>query len=162
MSNHIICHYSLTSTAIQTQKEKRRTTKWKKKTQLLEKESWKDGTFSRSYTLWRFPKRNAKGLSIFGFLHWFSFEEFTETLLQATESMRRTIWFDTGHGGDTNRWYDRDCLRKKREARRAPIHFQKTGLDADTARFREKKELSTNRQYRIRKSSTKLLSTWHF
>ena len=55
--------------------------------------------------------------------------------------MRRTIWFDTGHGGDTNRWYDRDCLRKKREARRAPIHFQKTGLDADTARYREKKRI---------------------
>ena len=40
---------------------------------------------------------------------------------------------------DTNSWYDRDCLRKKREARRAPIHFQKTGLDADKARYREKR-----------------------
>ena len=103
-------------------------------------ESWKDGRFSGSFTLWRVPKQNAKSFSVFGFLHWLSFEEFTESLLQATESMRRTIWFDTGHGRDTNRWYDRDCLRKKREARRALNRFQKTGLDVDKATYREKKK----------------------
>ena len=89
-------------------------------------------------------------------------KKFTETLLQAAESMRRTVWFDTGHGRDTNRWYDRDCLRKTREARRALNRFQKTGLDVDKATYKEKKEVSTNRQYRKRKSSTKLLSTRHF
>ena len=66
-------------------------------------------------------------------------KKFTETLLQAAESMRRTIRFDTGHGRDTNRWYDRDCLRKKREARRALNRFQKTGLDVDKATYREKR-----------------------
>ena len=50
-------------------------------------------------------------------------KKFTETLPQAAETMRRTIWFGTGHGRNTNRWYDRDCLRKKRESRRALIHF---------------------------------------
>ena len=53
--------------------------------------------------------------------------------------MRRTIWFDTGHGRDTNRWCDRDCLRKKREASRALNRFQKTGLDVDKATYREKR-----------------------
>ena len=66
-------------------------------------------------------------------------KKFTETLLQTAESMRRTIWFDKGHGRDTNRWYDRDCLRKKREARRALNRFQKTGLDVDKATYREKR-----------------------
>ena len=61
-------------------------------------------------------------------------KKFTETLLQAAESMRRTIWFDTGHGRYTNRWCD--CLRKKREARRALNRFQKTGLDVDKATYR--------------------------
>ena len=69
-------------------------------------------------------------------------KKFTETLLQAAESMRRTVWFDTGHGRDTNRWYkyyNCDCLRKKREARRALNRFQKTGLDVDKATYREKR-----------------------
>ena len=64
-------------------------------------------------------------------------KKFTETLLQAAESMRCTIWFDTGHGRHTNRWYDRDCLPKKREARRALNRFHKTGLDTDKATYRE-------------------------
>ena len=67
-------------------------------------------------------------------------KKFTETLLQVAESMRRTIWFDTGHGRDTNRWCDRDCLRKKREARRSLNRFQKAGLDVDKATYREKKK----------------------
>ena len=66
-------------------------------------------------------------------------KKFTETQLQAAESMRRTIWFDMGHGRDMNRWYDRDCLRKKHEARRALNRFQKTGLDVDKATYREKR-----------------------
>ena len=80
-------------------------------------------------------------------------KKFTET--QAAESMRRTIWFDTGQGRDTNRWYDRDCLRKKREARRALNRFQKTGLDADKATYREKRS-------EYKSTISKLLSTRHF
>ena len=40
---------------------------------------------------------------------------------------------------DTNRWYDRDCLQKKRDARRALNRFQKTGLEVDKATYREKR-----------------------
>ena len=88
--------------------------------------------------LWRIPKQNTK---TFPFLFFYSgidsaLKKFTGTLLQAAESMMRTIWFDTGHGRDTNRWYDRDCFRKKHEVRRTLNRFQ---TDADKATYREKR-----------------------
>ena len=66
--------------------------------------------------------------------------KFNETLLQAAQCMKRKIWFDTGHNRDTNKWFDGECLRKKRDARRVLNRFQKTALDADKVAYREKKK----------------------
>ena len=57
-------------------------------------------------------------------------KKFSDTLLWAAECMRRMVWSDTGTRRDTNRWFDRECLAKKRAARRALNRFERTGLEA--------------------------------
>lgn len=64
---------------------------------------------------------------------------FTETLLDAGECMKQTIWFNTGTERNTNKWFDRECLMKKREARRALNKFQRSGSDDDGAAYKEKR-----------------------
>ena len=41
--------------------------------------------------------------------------QFTETLLQAAQCMKRTIWFDTGHSRDTDRCVDGDASETKEQ-----------------------------------------------
>ena len=53
--------------------------------------------------------------------------------------MRRTVWSDTGTRSDTNRWFDCECLAKKRAARRALNCFQGTGLEADKVAYNLKR-----------------------
>ena len=55
--------------------------------------------------------------------------------------MRRTVWSDTGTRRDTNRWFDRECLAKKRAARRALNRFQRTGLEADKIAYNLKRKI---------------------
>ena len=62
-------------------------------------------------------------------------KKFYDTLLWAAECMRRTVWSDTGTIRDTNRWFDRECLAKKRAARRTLNRFQRTGLEADKVAY---------------------------
>lgn len=62
-------------------------------------------------------------------------ETFTKTILQAGECMRRRV----GHSTVTrmtNRWYDKDCIQKKREARTALKTFQKSGIEADKKEYK--------------------------
>ena len=66
-------------------------------------------------------------------------KKFSDTLLWAAECMRRTVWSDTGTRRDTNRWFDRECLAKKRAARRALNRFQRTGLEADKVAYNLKR-----------------------
>ena len=66
-------------------------------------------------------------------------KKFSDTLLWAAECMRRTVWSDTGTRRDTNRWFDRECLAKKRAARRAFNHFHRTGLKADKVAYNLKR-----------------------
>ena len=44
-------------------------------------------------------------------------KKFNDTVLHAAECMTRTICFKTGAERDTNKWFDRECVTKKRAAR---------------------------------------------
>ena len=64
-----------------------------------------------------------------------SLKKFSDTLLWAAEGMRRTVWSDTGTRRDTNRWFDYECLAKRRAVQRAVNRFQRTGLEADKVAY---------------------------
>ena len=64
---------------------------------------------------------------------------FTDTLLNAGQCMRRRTWFNTCSERDTNKWFDRQCQAKKREARSALNRFQRTGSDTDKAAYQQKR-----------------------
>ena len=49
------------------------------------------------------------------------------------------VWSDTGTRRDTNRWFDRECLAKKRASQRALNRFQRTGLEADKVAYNLKR-----------------------
>ena len=53
--------------------------------------------------------------------------------------MRRTIWFNTGTERDTNKWFDRECVTKKRDARRALNRSKRTESDVDKQIYRQKR-----------------------
>ena len=43
--------------------------------------------------------------------------KFNDSVLHAAECMRRTIWVNTGTERDTNKWFDREYVQKKRVSR---------------------------------------------
>ena len=65
--------------------------------------------------------------------------KFNDSVLHAAECMRRTIWFNTGTERDTNKWFDRECVTKKRDARRALNSFKRTESDVDKQIYRQKR-----------------------
>ena len=65
--------------------------------------------------------------------------KFNDSVLHAAECMRRTIWFNTGTERDTNKWFDRECVTKNRDARRALNHIRRTESDADKQIYRQKR-----------------------
>ena len=66
--------------------------------------------------------------------------KFNDTVLQAGGIMRHRVnWFNTGTERDTYKWCDRECIAKKRHARRALNRFKRTNSDADKLSFREKR-----------------------
>ena len=49
------------------------------------------------------------------------------------------IWFSTATERDTNNWLDRECLTRKRDARRALTRFKRTKSDVDKQIYRQKR-----------------------
>ena len=84
--------------------------------------------------------------------------KFTENILQAGSCMKRTVWFNTDFARDTHRWFDSECLMKKRDAKRALNSFRRTGSDADKVVYSQKRAeyKSTIRE----KKKTYTLSTY--
>ena len=73
-----------------------------------------NGRFSWRYKFQRFPLPNARSfynLKKNSCVN-SAWRKFTETLLQGAWCAKRTIWFDTGHSCDINRWFDNECLQK--------------------------------------------------
>ena len=64
---------------------------------------------------------------------------FNDSVFHAAECLRRTIWFNTGTERGTNKWFDRKCVTKKRDARRALNRFKKTKSDVDKQIHRQKR-----------------------
>jgi hypothetical protein len=62
-----------------------------------------------------------------------------ESLLNAGQCMRKTIWLDTATPRASNRWFDRDCRASKREARRALHTFQNSRSQADKETYQRKR-----------------------
>ena len=88
-------------------------------------------------------------------------KKFTETLLQAAE--RRGVRFGSTRATGAIRTGGTTAIASERSVKHAAhrIVFRKPDLMWIRQRI-EKKDVSTNRQYRKRKSSTKLQSTRHF
>ena len=80
---------------------------------------------------------------------------FSDTLLHAGECMRRKVSFSTGAERSTCKWFDRECISKKRDARRALNRFQRTQLETDKLAYRQKRTVykstiaEKKKQYKI-------------
>ena len=70
---------------------------------------------------------------------------FNKTMLGAAECMRRTVRLNTGQTRRTNkRWYDKECIEKKRAARRASRKCHKTDLPIDRDDYIKKRNDYSN------------------
>ena len=66
-------------------------------------------------------------------------KKFNDTVLHAAECMTRTICFKTGAERDTNKWFNHECVTKKRAARRALNRFKSTKADVDKLIYKQKR-----------------------
>ena len=64
---------------------------------------------------------------------------FSDTLQHAGECMRRKVSFSTGAERSTCKWFDRECISKKRDAQSALNRFQRTQLETDKPAYRQKR-----------------------
>ena len=65
-------------------------------------------------------------------------DKFTNMLLSAGKCMKHTVRF-AQHRPYTNRWFDKDCLLKKREAGRALNKWKRSGNLTDAAEYKQKR-----------------------
>jgi hypothetical protein len=61
--------------------------------------------------------------------------KFNETILKASECMKKTIRVKNDDKQSSNKWYDRDCIAKKKDARKALRSFQNTSSHENKQKY---------------------------
>ena len=116
-SSHMPLHLSIAKKQTQEQKQKLNSTR--ENTTRIKWDSEKAEEYKEKINSEESKTRLQEAFELLAVNTESALKKFSDTLLWAAECMRRTVWSDMGTRRDTNRWFDRECLAKKRAARRA-------------------------------------------
>ena len=75
-------------------------------------------------------------------------DTFASILLKAGENMKKKVWFNTRPQHNTNKWFNRECVEKKREARRALNKFRRAKHGLTKLRLEAEYKIKRN-EYKV-------------